>query len=79
MMMMIVLCEMCIPCLCPILLYPPQNGDTAVIKATLYHQPETLKELVAVGANLSLRNQVKFQLLWPLHHVSSSDVHIRKV
>ena len=50
-----------------------------MIKATLYHQPEALKELVAVEANLNLRNQVKFQLLWPLHHVSSPDAHIRKV
>ena len=63
----------------PILLYPPQGGDSAVITATEYHYSEVLKELVAVGANLYLRNQVKFSLLWPLHHVSSPDVHIRKV
>ena len=60
-------------------LYPPQGGDSAVIGATLYHRPEALRELVAVGANLNLRNQVKFQLLWQLHHVSSPAVHIRKV
>ena len=63
----------------PILLHPPQGGDSAVIKATQYNEPEALKKLVAAEANLNLWNQVKFQLLWPLHHVLSPDVHIRKV
>ena len=78
-MMMIVIREMCVPCLYPILLHSPQFGDSAVIIATEDHQPEALRELVALGTNLNLRNQVNFQLLWPLHRVSSSDVHIRKV
>ena len=60
-------------------IHPPQKGDSAVIKATQYHHSEALKELVASGANLNFQNQVKFQLLWPLHHVSSPATHIRKV
>ena len=60
-------------------LYPSQKGDSAVIIATQYHRSEALKELVASGANLNNKNQVIFQLLWPLHHVSSPAVHIRKV
>jgi hypothetical protein len=34
-----------------------EDGDSAVIFATLYNEPEALKELVAAGANLNLRNQ----------------------
>ena len=60
-------------------LYPPQKGDSAVIIATQYYRSEALKELVASGANLNHKNQVIFQLLWPLHHVSSPAARIRKV
>ena len=61
-------------------LHRPQYGDSAVISATQRHRSETVKELVASGANLNLQNQVIFQLLYKtLHYVSSPDVHIRKV
>ena len=36
----------------------PQEGDTAVIHATLGHHPDTLQQLVRAGADLNLCNKV---------------------
>ena len=36
----------------------PQEGDTAVIRATLGHHPDTLQKLVRAGADLNLCNKV---------------------
>ena len=74
------MCEMYSVCTCTCMtiatiIYPSQHGDSAVISATQYHHSEALKELVAAGANLNHTNQVKFQLLWPLYHVSSPAAH----
>ena len=38
----------------------PQNGDTAVIIAVKRHDPVTLRELVRVGSDLNLQNQVRY-------------------
>ena len=37
-----------------------QNGDSAVIRATVEHQPATLRELVRAGSDLNLQNQVRY-------------------
>ena len=49
----------------------PQSGDSAVILATQHHHFETLKELVATGANFNLQNQV---MLWActMYHLQLS-------
>ena len=40
--------------------YDTQNGDSAVIRATVEHQPATLRELVRAGSDLNLQNQVRY-------------------
>ena len=37
-----------------------QDGDSAVIGATVYRQPATLRELVRAGSDLNLQNQVRY-------------------
>ena len=37
-----------------------QNGDSAVISATMEQQPATLRELVRAGSDLNLQNQVRY-------------------
>ena len=37
-----------------------QDGDSAVIMATMRHQPATLRELVRAGSDLNLQNQVRY-------------------
>ena len=37
-----------------------QDGDSAVIVATLEQQPATLRELVRAGSDLNLQNQVRY-------------------
>ena len=37
-----------------------QNGDSAVMYATVKHQPATLRELVRAGSDLNLQNQVRY-------------------
>ena len=55
-----------------------QNGDSAVIQATIRHEPGALQELVSAGANLNLQNQVRYTVTvdTALHHVS---FNIRRV
>ena len=38
----------------------PQDGDSAVIQATLRHRSDALRELVSAGADLNLQNQVRY-------------------
>ena len=49
---------------CKHILYPPQYGDSAVILATRRRHSDILKELVAAGANLNLKNQVNSGCYW---------------
>ena len=49
----------CTDCSFPSLL-TPQNGDTAVIQATVGHEAGALQELVSAGADLNLQNQVRY-------------------
>ena len=37
-----------------------QDGDSAVIRATVEHQPAILRELVRAGSDLNLQNQVRY-------------------
>lgn len=41
---------------------PTQDGDTAVILATLYSKSGALKGLVRAGANLNVQNNVRYLL-----------------
>ena len=43
-----------------ILTVPTQNGDSAVIVASVKQQPDTLRELVRAGSDLNLQNQVRY-------------------
>ena len=49
---------------CNLLLFFPivstQNGDSAVIRATVGQQPSTLRELVRAGSDLNLQNHVRY-------------------
>ena len=58
--------------------HSPQDGDSAVILATVGHHSGALKELVSAGADLNLQNQVRYTVTVDtvLHHVS---FHIRRV
>ena len=58
--------------------HSPQDGDSAVIQATVGHHSGALKELVSTGANPDLQNQVRYTVTvdTALHHVS---FHIRRV
>ena len=67
---------------CSLITFPslltPQNGDSAVIQATVGHHSGALRELVRSGADLNLQNQVRYTVTvdTALHHVS---FHIRRV
>ena len=37
-----------------------QDGDSAVISATVKQEPATLRELVRAGSDLNLQNQVRY-------------------
>ena len=67
----------CTDCSFPSLL-TPQNGDSAVIKATVRHESDALRELVRSGADLNLQNQVRYTVTvdTALHHLS---LDIRRV
>ena len=41
---------------------PTQDGDTAVILATVHSRPDALKGLVRAGANLNVQNNVRYLL-----------------
>ena len=43
-------------------LVPTQDGDTAVILATVYYKPVALQELVRAGADLNVQNNVRYLL-----------------
>ena len=57
-----------------------QEGDSAVIMATVVHKSGALQELLRAGANLNLQNEVRYTVTLDtaLHHVSPA-VHIRRV
>ena len=43
-------------------LVPTQDGDTAVILATLHSKPVALQDLVRAGADLNVQNNVRYLL-----------------
>ena len=53
-----------------VLLLTTQNGDSAVIQATVRHKTGTLSELVSAGADLNFQNQVRYTVTvdTALHH-----------
>ena len=50
--------------------FSPQDGDSAVIKATVRHASGALRELVRAGADLNLQNEVRYTVTadTALHH-----------
>ena len=52
-----------------------------MMRATVEHESDVLRELVRRGADLNLQNEVRYTVTvaTALHHVSSPAVHIRRV
>ena len=48
--------------ICVLFLVPTQDGDTAVILATVHSKPDSLQELVRAGADLNVQNNVRYLL-----------------
>ena len=55
-----------------------QDGDSAVIRATVNHHTATLRELKKAGSDLNLQNQVRYTVTVDTDHISSPVVHIRR-
>ena len=53
-----------------------QNGDSAVIIATVKQEPATLRELVRAGSDLNLQNQVRYTVT--VDTAPRTVVHIRR-
>ena len=58
-----------------------QDGDSAVIRATLLHRSGALHLLVDSGADLNLHNEVRYKVTMDttLHHVLFLSIHTRRV